>query len=145
MTKLNHLLLCLLPALIAVGCSDSTTTSTAPDGTPLVFSGTVTYQGDSIHDFEMFDDGLLSVTLTDLKLLLFDRNQSSPTNVAVGFGLGRRNDAGECVLTTNLLINKNEIRVYRLSKDNYCLSIFDVGAFPEDAIIGYEVQAMVTT
>ena len=146
MTKLKHLLLCLLPALIAVGCSDgSTSTTTAPDGTPLVFSGTVGFQGDSFHNFLMFDDGLLSITLTELRFLLLDTTQASPTSVALGFGLGRRDDAGECILTTNVLINKNEIKVYRLSKDTYCLSIFDVGTFPEDALIGYELQAMVTT
>ncbi len=143
--KFSILLLCLVTALAAIGCSDSSSSPTSPDGGPLVFSGTVEHQGDSIHDLDMIDDGLLTVTLTQVRVLLFDTTQGgSPANLVLGFGLGQRRQDGECLLTTNLLLQRNEVRVYRLSKDLYCLSIFDAGALPEDALISYTLLATIT-
>lgn len=143
--KLKTFLLCLVTVLAYAGCSDTETTPTAPDGSPLVYSGTVSHQGNSAHDLDMFDDGLLTVTLVDLDILLFDTTRGNPNNVVLGFGLGQRNDLGNCILTTNLLLARNEVRVYRLSKDNYCMSLFDPGALPEDALVGYVLQATITT
>lgn len=144
LVKPNALLLCLVPALFAAGC-DSSSSPTTPDGGPLVFSGTVTFQGTSTHNLDMFDDGLLTVTLIGLDILLFDTSQGSPSNLVVGFGLGQRDEEGECELTTNILIAENEVRVYRLSRDIYCVSIFDAGAFPEDALLRYQLQAVIST
>lgn len=143
--RIPLLRLCLTTVLLAVGCSGTTTTTTAPDGTPLVFSGTVTFQGRSSHDFDLEDDALLSITLAEIKVLLFDQSQASPNNLTLGFGLGQRDaGGGECRLTTNVLINEGQLQVYRLSQDTYCLSMFDAGALPEDAVIGYELRGEIT-
>lgn len=142
LTISNAVPLILAAALTVLGCSGSSPTS--PDG-PLIFTGTVSFDGDSFHDLEMFDDGLLTVTLLDLRVLIFDISQGSPANLVLGFGLGQRDEEGECNLTTNILLAEGQARVYRLSRDSYCINIFDPGALPEDALIGYDLEAAISS
>lgn len=136
--------LVLATALAVAACSGSSSSPTAPDG-PLVFAGTVAFEGDSIHDLDMFDDGLLTVTLVRIDILLFDTTQGQPSNVVLGFGLGQRDEEGECTLSTNILMREGETRVYRLSRDLYCVSLFDPGALPEDALLRYQLEAVIST
>lgn len=131
--------------LAAVSCSESTTSSpTAPDGAPLEFTGTVGFMGSSIHDLVLVEDSLLSVTLEDLRILLFDVTQGSPTNLAIGLGLGQRDDQDGCQLTANFIVTEGQITVFRVSRDAYCLTIFDQGALPEDALLGYRLKVELT-
>lgn len=143
--KLAPSLICLLPALIVAGCSESTTTSpTAPDGTPIVFAGTVGHQGSSAHDIVLTDDSLLSITLAEVTILLFDITRASPANLVFGLGLGQRGDDGDCDLSSNVLVTQGQLRIYRLSKNAYCITVFDAGAFPEDALLGYRLKVEIT-
>ncbi len=144
--KLTPLLLCLVPAVIAAGCSEGTTASpTAPDGTPLVFAGTVGFEGTSAHDIVLPNDSLLSITLVEVNILLWDVTRASTANLVFGLGLGQRDEAGECALSSNVLMTRNQLRIYRLSKNAYCLTVFDAGSFPEDALVGYRLQVEITS
>lgn len=129
----------MVAAFLALGCSDSSSPTTP--GGPIIFSGTLNAQSNSSHDFEMSSDGLVRVRLTDLRLLLFDRIQADPNNLLVGFGIGQRDDAGECVLTSNFAATEGDLNVFRLSKGSYCMSMFDAGGLPEDAVLGYTIEA----
>ena len=143
-SALLPLLTLFLATLFVGACSDNETITTAPDGSPLVFTGTIPFQGNSTHDFTLVEDALLSITLAEIRILLFDRTQASPDNLTLGFGIGQRDDEGECRLTTNVLINEGQVQVYRLARDTYCLSMFDAGALPEDAVVGYELQGQIS-
>lgn len=135
--------LCIL--LVVASCSGKTTsTPTAPDGQPVEFAGTVRSMGTSVHDLVLPDDSLLSVTLADLSILLFDTTQLSPDNIRLGLGLGQRRD-GECELTANFLVAEGQLTILRLSKNAYCLSIFDPGSLPEDALLGYRLTVEITS
>lgn len=144
--KLALLPLLLAPVLFAAGCSETSTTSpTAPDGTPLVFAGTVTHRGTSAHDLALANDSLLSITLVEVKVLLWDVTRAPLSSLVLGLGLGQRDEQGKCALSSNVLINKDQLRIYRLSKDAYCITIFDAGAFPEDAVLSYRLQVEITS
>ncbi len=144
--KLIPLLVCLVPAVIVAGCSEGSTTSpTAPDGTPLVFAGTVGFGGTSAHDLVLQSDSLLSITLVEVNILLWDITRAPTSNLVFGLGLGQRNDEGECALSSNVLLARNQLRIYRLSKNAYCLTVFDAGSFPEDALVGYRLRVELTS
>lgn len=133
-------------SLVAAGCSESsTTTPTAPDGSPLEFVGTVTHMGRSSHDIVLDDDSLLSITLADLDVLLFDITQGgSIANISVGLGLGQRTEEDECGLTANFVVREGQLSIFRLSRGAYCLTMFDPGFLPEDAIISYRLTLEIT-
>lgn len=141
---LNRLILAGCVLLTIVSCSGKTTsTPTAPDGGPLEFAGTVGHMGSSAHDLVLPDDSLLSVTLEELNVLLFDTTQGSLSNLGLGLGVGQRLE-GECVLSANFIVREGQLTIFRLSKDAYCLTIFDPGAFPEDALLGYRLKVEIT-
>ena len=142
---LNRLTLGLGLILVALSCSGKTvSTPTAPDGGPLEFAGTVGHMGSSAHDLVLSDDSLLSVTLEDLNILLFDTAQGSADSISLGLGLGQRLD-GECALSANFLVLEGQLTIFRLSKAAYCLSIFDPGSLPEDSVLGYRLKVEVTS
>jgi hypothetical protein len=127
-----------------MSCSGKTTTTpTAPDGQPIQFAGTVGFKGTSIHDLVLPDDSLLSVTLTELQVLLFDSTQGPPGNITIGLGIGQREE-GECKLTANFIVSEGQLTIFRLSKNAYCLTIFDPGFFPEDSVFGYRLEVEIT-
>ena len=143
--NLKVLLTTAMVALLPVACSDSSSNDspTAPNE-PLFFSGTVGDDIEGDHDFTMPDDGLVSVIVTDLDIVLFDTSLLSPDSILVGLGLGQRDEEGECDLTSNFAVAEDQVTVFRLSADNYCLTMFDSGSFPEDSILNYAIEATFT-
>ncbi len=138
--------LLLVAAVFGAACSGgSSSTPTQPDGAPLEFAGTITSAGVSAHDIVLPDDSLLEVTLAELNLLLFDTSQADPNNFGIGLGLGQRDDDGECDLTSNFVVTEGQLTIYRLSANSYCLTLFDPGFFPEDAVIGYRLTLELTS
>lgn len=140
--NLARIVLCCLPLIWAAACSSSTSPTT-PDG-PMILQGTVEAQSSSEHDFEMPNDGLFDVRLADVRLLLVDITQVSPDDLVFGFGLGQRNDEGGCALTTNFVLLEGEKAIYRLESGDYCLTIFDPGVFPENALLGYTLEVEIS-
>jgi hypothetical protein len=140
---MTRLALCLCPLLLwAAACSEGAS-PTFPDG-PAVIEGTVEHQGRSEHDFEMDNDGLFEVRLADVRLLLVDITQTPASGLTFGFGLGQRNDLGNCTLTTNFVLLEGERATYRLSNGSYCLTVFDPGVFPENALLGYRLEIQIS-
>jgi len=130
--------LLLLPLLLTVACSNGSTPTT-PDG-PMILQGTVEFQGSSEHDVNMPDNGLFVLRLAEVRILLADITQVPAANLTFGFGLGQRDEAGACILTTNFLLLEGDRSTYRLDDGPYCLTVFDPGLFPENAILAYTLE-----
>jgi hypothetical protein len=128
-----------LPLVASLGCDSGSSSPVNPDD-PIILSGTVETGGRSEHEITMPADGLLRLTLADVRAILIDITQFPPDSVNVGLGLGGRNELGACILTTNFVINEGDQNVYRLSADDYCIAVFDPGFLPEDAVMGYTLE-----
>lgn len=130
--------LLLVPLLWMVACSNGSTPTT-PDG-PMILQGTVEFQGSSEHEVEMPGNGLFVLRLAEVRILLADISQVAAANLTFGFGLGQRDEAGACILTTNFLLLEGDMTTYRLDDGPYCLTVFDPGLFPENALLAYTLE-----
>ena len=126
--------LSLLALLSLAACS-----SGDPVPESIFFSGTVTYQGNVWHSLPLTDSGIVEINVRTLQPALLDVTDVINLNLFVGLGLGQ--PAGDlCPATTRTTIREGDTVVYGLSIKEYCVSIFDTGALPEDATIRYTLE-----
>jgi hypothetical protein len=119
---------------LAVGCSDTRTTTPAPipptvDTTPAgseFFGGTLVQQGTSFFTFTVTTAGRVDVTLTSLRT-----STTTPvTDVAVGLGLGVPSaDGASCVVSVSAVVTPSlttQLTTQAPAGAN-CVQVSDVG------------------
>ncbi len=124
---------------LVVACDDS---STDPGDLTLIFEGVVEFQSEEFHVFETAEQGTVRVNLDDLSPLLLDVTFTDPDALFVTVGVGFVNE-GECQETTNFNLREFDELLFGLAPDEYCVSIADAGAFPEDAQVRYVLSVQV--
>jgi hypothetical protein len=124
--------------LSAVGCNDS---PTEPRDPPLVFSGSLTYQGRSSHVFEPSKEGTVTITLVDLTATLVDVSAFyDPSTAVVGLGVGRPDADGVCAISGQTSLGEGDRQLYGLNARRYCATVFDPGNFPQDSTFAYQLR-----
>jgi hypothetical protein len=120
-------------ALLLGACSNG---PTGPDGEPLVFQGTVVYQGSTSHSLAVTDYGGVRFELENVTPRLIDvTNGLTGTNVGIGFALGQP-DSESCVTTYQVTLYEGDVLSFSLGDGNYCVLMFDSG-LPVDAVVDY--------
>ena len=105
----------------------------------LFFSGTVTYQGNEWHSLPLTESGIVQINVRTLEPQLIDITNGGGLDLFLGLGVGT--PSGDlCVPTTRTTVRAGDSVVYGLSVKEYCLSVFDTGALPEDAAIRYTLE-----
>ena len=133
MTK-SAILLSLVALMPLAACSSGN-----PVPESIFFSGTVTYQGNVWHSLPLTDSGIVEINVRTLQPALLDVTNVINLNLFVGLGIGQPvGDA--CPATTRTTIREGDSVVYGLGVKEYCISIFDTGALPEDATIRYTLE-----
>jgi len=118
MRKLAFVLLPL--ALLAAGCADNGSTSTAPSThTVQTFTGTLQPLATDVYPFSTTISGEITVTLT---------NAGPPDAVSLGVGIGTPNGSA-CTLIKAQAVQPANIAQITGSADpgSYCVSVYDLG------------------
>ena len=105
----------------------------------IFFSGTVTYQGTAWHSLPITDSGIVEINVRTLQPTLIDITNVIDLDLFIGLGIGQPADE-LCPPSTRATIREGDSLVYGLGVKEYCLSLFDTGALPEDATIRYTLE-----
>jgi hypothetical protein len=105
----------------------------------LFFSGTVTYQGNQWHSLPVTDSGIVEINVLTLEPQLIDITNVIDLDLFLGLGLGV--PSGDlCAATTRTTVREGDSIVYGVAVKEYCITVFDTGALPEDAAIRYTLE-----
>ena len=125
--------------LVAAFLLLSACSSSSPVSEPILFSGTVTYQGTQWHSLPLTRSGIVEINVLSLQPQLIDVTNVIELNLFLGLGIGQP-VGGLCPPTTRTTIREGDSVVYGLGVKEYCISVFDTGALPEDATIRYTLE-----
>jgi hypothetical protein len=125
---------CVLAALLAAGCSDSTTptSATATATTAFTFASSFTTRGSASRSFEQLATGAVDLTL-----------RAASPDVRLGIGLGiPRPDGSGCNLTRGVEVSMGEAPQLTLVAEPgvWCVRVYDVGFVPERVAFTLEVS-----
>ena len=132
--------LLLLALLVLPACSES---PTDPD-TTLRFTGTLQKGTRDEHPLPLDHGGNLTLTLEDHTFPLLDVSAVDPSLLAVVVGIGRRDAAGVCGVSSNVVMREGSVNSFGLRAGEYCLVVLDSGFLPEESIAVYSLRAEFT-
>jgi hypothetical protein len=120
--------------LLSSACGGS---SPVPES--IFFSGTVAYQGNEWHSLPLTESGIVEINVRTLEPQLIDITNVINLDLFLGLGIGQ--PSGDlCVPTARTTVRAGDSVVYGLAVKEYCISVFDTGALPEDAVIRYTLE-----
>ncbi len=131
-----HLTIAVALLLAVAGCGDSSPVT--PDKEPLIFSGQLASLTSESHTLRLERTGTVSIELTELRAI-FVHVQDLETVLAIGVGVGLFNDEEVCIPTIRPTFTKGFSRSLLITADLNCVSVFDNGTLPQEALVAYEV------
>jgi hypothetical protein len=132
----RYLIVPILLALTAAGCSEDITTTPTDPSQPAVitedFAGTITVNGAATHTFTVSRDGSVTATLVSL---------SPDDTIHVGFSMGTWNGAScQTVLSRDSASVGNNLLGATTAGGVLCLRIYDIGEITQPT--NYELRAV---
>ena len=131
-----HLTLVLAAALAVAGCGDSSPVT--PGKEPLIFSGQLASRTSESHTLTLERTGTISIELTELRAI-FVHVQDLEAVLAIGVGIGLFDDEAVCIPSIRPTFTQGGTRSVLITEDVNCVSVFDNGTLPPDALVAYEV------
>ena len=134
--QLRARLAVLLAAVVAtflVGCDSSTEPELI-----LAFSGNVTFENESFHEFSFDNEGTTRIDLDQLDPVLIDAGRVDPTTLSVQIGVGFEVN-GECQESVSFTAAEGGTLFFSLVPQTYCVSVFDGGQLVEDSTLAYTI------
>jgi hypothetical protein len=111
----------------------------SPVSESIFFSGTVSYQGNEWHSLPLTSSGIVEINVRTLQPQLLEITDVIDLDLFIGLGIGQPAN-GLCTPTTRTTVREGDSVTYGLSVKEYCVSVFDTGALPEDATIRYTLE-----
>ena len=89
-----------------------------------------------MHSLPLDDAGIIDIDVLRLRPTTVD---AIAPDLVIGFGIGR--PLGDiCSTTSQTVIREGDHLVYGLSKQEFCIRLFDRGDLSEDAVIEYTLE-----
>ena len=122
-----------LAAVIA--CSSS---PTAP-GEPVLLVGELPATAANSHALFVESSGIMTITIEDLRAILWDVTFAGVGDLTLGFGVGEPEPEGSCAITGQLLVREGDTYLWSIRSGEHCVLLFDSGIIPADGVLGYSV------